>query len=578
MSEPSENQVPEQQSTHAAATQNVSSNTATFFFTSGKWIWPSSVLGMLLCLGIYLLRLDRVSGFFVDDGWYVLLAKSLATGQGYSLINSPSPGIFPLYPPAFPFLLSLVFRVVPLFPQNLWALKMVSIVAMLAVGFVTFRYCARQRQLPPYVALGLGLAVVLCPPLVFLATSTVMSESVFTLIFLLAVVVVEKSVQAARTGMLARAWQFAALGGALAAAGFLTRSIALALIAAGFLYFLKERLFKLALVFTGGVILIAGPWMIYSRTHQPTPEQRQEQGGHIVLPYTEQFWQKRAGFEDSGAITAEELPKRVLNNSIEIAGRDVLHVLAAPVFEALRDPFAEIKRDAVREGRTGEPLFFSFILCCLVLAGFIATIRERITMAEIAVPLSLVITILWPWETFRFILPLVPFLLLYTVLGVRWLHSLHQRMRQRHNIESLAAGMGLAVAVFLAISLYANVSYLLKQYGGDLAAKSQWVQSFAEAEAMMNWVKNNVNENDVIVTNNPPLVHLYTGRKTVAVGNIQGNWQNWKRLGVRYLLQVSIYQEPPDPSERKFKTVYSSRGPINFRVVDLGPAESRPSW
>ncbi|MBL8190262.1 MAG: hypothetical protein JNK38_19755, partial [Acidobacteria bacterium] len=60
-----------------------------------KLIGAISLVG---CLLIYLLRLDRVVGLFVDDGWYVLLAKSLATGQGYSLINSPSSGILPLYP------------------------------------------------------------------------------------------------------------------------------------------------------------------------------------------------------------------------------------------------------------------------------------------------------------------------------------------------------------------------------------------------------------------------------------------------------------------------------------------------
>ena len=577
MSEPIKHQEPHQPNPDSDP-QNASGNIISRFFTDKKAGWPSIIVALVLALGIYLLRLDRVSGFFVDDGWYVLLAKSLATGHGYTLLNSPSSGIPPLYPPAFPFLLSLVFRVAPQFPQNLWLLKMVSVLAMLAVGGLTFRYCTRHRQLPASIALGLGLVVVLCPPLVFLATSTVMSECVFALIFLLTVVIVEKAVQAERLGLAGRAWQFAALAGALAAIGFLTRSIALALMAAGFLYFLKERLFKSAAIFVGGVILIAGPWMLYSRSHQPTPEQRQEQGGHIVLPYSEQFWQRRAGFEDSGTINVSLLPTRVRNNSLEIAGRDVLHVLAAPVFEALRDPFAEIKRDAVSEGRTGEPLISSFLLFGIVLAGFIAAVRERITMAELAVPFSLAIIIFWPWETFRFILPLIPFLLLYTVLGVRTLHAFHQRLRQRQEIKSQNTVMGLAIVIFLGISLYAHASYLLKRYSTDAAVNPQWIKSFADAEEMMTWMKSNTSENDVIVTNNPPLVHLYTGRKTVAYGSPQANWQNWKRIGVRYLVQVSIYQEPPDPSEQKFKTVYRSRGATNFRVVDLGTAETRLTW
>jgi hypothetical protein len=38
-------------------------------------------------LAVYLLRLDPAVGVFNDDGWYLVLAKSLATGQGYRLIN-----------------------------------------------------------------------------------------------------------------------------------------------------------------------------------------------------------------------------------------------------------------------------------------------------------------------------------------------------------------------------------------------------------------------------------------------------------------------------------------------------------
>jgi hypothetical protein len=65
---------------------------------------------LALALTIYGLRLDHVVGLIVDDAWYVLLAKALATGQGYTLINSPTPGITPFYPPGFAALLSIFYR------------------------------------------------------------------------------------------------------------------------------------------------------------------------------------------------------------------------------------------------------------------------------------------------------------------------------------------------------------------------------------------------------------------------------------------------------------------------------------
>ncbi|MEK7832026.1 MAG: hypothetical protein AAB401_13110, partial [Acidobacteriota bacterium] len=373
-------------------------------------------VSLAVCLLIYVLRLDRVVGLFVDDGWYLLLAKSLATGQGYSLINSPTTGILPLYPPAYPFLLSLFYRILPNFPDNVWLLKSVSIAAMMGVGIIGYRYFVKERGLPTTVALGICVAAVLSPPLVFMATSTMMSECVFALIFLATVVVMEKC---ARSENPSRQLQLAAFGAVLASTGFLTRSIAISLIAAGFFYLLKSRLIKPAILFTVIVAALCGPWVIYTRMHAPTPEQQAEQGGHIVLPYTKQFWQKRAGFSFSGNITAAELPERVVNNAIEISGRDIGRIVVTPLFEALRDPYREAQQESVKQGGRGETWSVSFFLSIFAIVGLIAAARQKVTMAEFAIPLSLAVTALWPWETFRFVLPLIPFVIFYFVMGIR---------------------------------------------------------------------------------------------------------------------------------------------------------------
>ncbi|NOT62198.1 MAG: hypothetical protein HOP19_18460 [Acidobacteria bacterium] len=61
---------------------------------SKPWLFLAAAVALvILFIVIYQQRLDHVIGLIVDDGWYVLLAKSLATGQGYSLINSPTPGL-----------------------------------------------------------------------------------------------------------------------------------------------------------------------------------------------------------------------------------------------------------------------------------------------------------------------------------------------------------------------------------------------------------------------------------------------------------------------------------------------------
>jgi hypothetical protein len=543
--------------------------------SSGKAIsLPASIAGLaclIFALSIYMLRLDNVAGLFVDDGWYILLAKSLATGQGYSLINSPSPGILPLYPPAFPFLLSIFYRISPAFPDNLWLLKSVSIAAMMGAGILAYRYFIRDRHLPAHLALGISVAAVLSPPLVFLATSSVMSECVFAFFFTATIVVMERCVRAGRS---ARGLQLAVAGAALASIGFLTRSIALALIAAGFLYLLKERLIKSAVGFAIAVAAFAGPWTIYTRMHSPTPEHQREQGGHIVVPYTRQFWQRRAGFTLAGTVTAADLPGRVLENTIEIAGRDVGRIVVTPLFEALRDPFAEAQRSDVQRGGRGDAWWVSFLLSIFAVIGLIAAMREKLTMAEMAVPFSLAITALWPWETFRFVLPLIPFVIFYFAIGIRAVYLLLRKSGgNRQWIAPFAT-----VLLIAAINVYGNVNYLTKKLDDTGLDRPQWLQIFDEAEKMFEWVNGYVPETDVIATQNPPLVHLYTGNKTIASESPAENWENWNRLKVRYLVRASVYPEAPDPSESKFKTVYRARGVVNFRVVDLGDPGSRPAW
>ena len=365
-----------------------------------RWRAIAGVAGaLLLALIIYGLRLNKIIGHpFVDDAYYVLLAKALATGQGFTLINTPSPGIMPLYPPGFPWLLSLVYRLSPQFPQNLWLLKSVSLVAVLGAGVVAYRYFVRYRGLPPYLAFGIVMATVLNPALVHFATSTVMSECVFTLVQLLTIIVIERCVS------LKGAWRYALLGAALASFAFLTRSVGVTLVAATVAYLLKERLLRAAMIFVAGTVLCVGPWMIYSRLHTPTPAQRQEQKGYILESYATQFWQRSAGDIDSGTISLGELPARIWKNTAEIMGQDFGVLVASRLLPIL--------------GPTVMALL-SFLLSALAILGFVATVRERITVAEITVLLSLMITVAWPWAPLRFILPLTPFLVFYLLMGLR---------------------------------------------------------------------------------------------------------------------------------------------------------------
>ena len=220
---------------------------------------------------LYVLRLDHVAGMMGDDAWYILLAKSLADGHGYWLTNAPLAGILPQSPPGFPALLSLVFQLHPQFPGNVWLLKSVSIAAMLGVAALTYFYLHAHRQLPRHLAALASVAAATTPALVFLATSTVMSECVFTLTQLATLVVARRTVEAPSEHR-SRDVVFAGL---LGAATVFLRSAGIAVVAAVFFTMLKERLPRRAALFAVVILACWAPWLLYARAHAPTPAQQE---------------------------------------------------------------------------------------------------------------------------------------------------------------------------------------------------------------------------------------------------------------------------------------------------------------
>jgi len=539
-----------------------------------QWLRPAAIFCALLFTAVYLLRLDKVFGMMLDDAWYLVLAKSLATGQGYTLINSPTPGIVPIYPPAFPFLLSLLYRLFPQFPENLWLLKSLSVVAMFGAGLAIYSYFTRERNLTPILALSIAAASVFCPSLVFLATSAVMSECLFLLCLVLTVMLIERGVRHGLQELNKTAIIRYLLPGAFfSAVAFLTRSAAIALLAAVVLYLLKKRLLKPAIIFVVVVAVIAGPWMIYSRMHAPTAAQMTEVNNYIVVPYTKQFWQNIAGFEVYGETTAGQLPARTLGKAWEIFGTDMGRVLVAPVFELLTSTQSWIEQ-------TGNAaLLLSLLLSLLTVVGFIYAARREASLAEFVIFFSFLMIVIWPGELFRQVLPYLPFLLFYLALSVTGIHSFYPGLKA---LAAPSARLKLAcalVGVILAINLYGNAVYLSKLFGSSLE-RPVTIRIFEENEELLKWMRERTPLDGVAATANPPLVYLLSGHKTVGSDDPAKYWETWNQLGVRYLVrtQYAYRPVPNDPAEAAYKTLYRQRGELNLRIVDLGQPPSRPVW
>ena len=153
--------------------------------------WAVLAAGALV-LAVYVLRLDHIVGIMGDDAWYTLLGRTLARGDGFLQPNTPTPGLLPILPPGFPLLLAPLWYIAPEFPANVLVLKALSVAAMFATAGLTYAYCRAHTEWPRELALIVAVAVALVPSLVFLTTSTLMSDAAFLAVQLATLVALER--------------------------------------------------------------------------------------------------------------------------------------------------------------------------------------------------------------------------------------------------------------------------------------------------------------------------------------------------------------------------------------------------
>lgn len=514
--------------------------------------WPALIV-VLIAGPIYLLRLNSAAGLVVDDAWYVMLAKALADGRGYQLINAPVEGILPGYPPAFPALLSIGFHLLPEFPQNVWLLKSVSIIAMLGVGLLTYVY-VRRRQLQQELAVSVAVAVTITPAFVFLATSTLMTECTFTLLQLTTVLLIHRSVE---SDAAPRARMFTIAAALTAGATVLVRSAGIGLPLAAGLWLLKERLWKRAAMFGMVTAACMLPWIVYARAYAPTPAEQALHGGSIVYSYGDQIWMRWAGYPAAGTVTIRDLPARVATNVADVVFRGIGGVFVPAIYRGPAESGEEIAALGGAAGLTrgsmgsaAATMAISFALGGVVLLGFVQTARRRVTVAEVLVPVSLGIILAWPFWTFRFILPLAPFLFFYLIEGIR--------------AVAPARVARLALLCLIGINLSDHARYVLDARDAERSSRITWLVQARETAQVLEWVAANAGEG-VIATTNPALVYLRTGHKTIFFDKPLDDWNAWKTRGVRYV--VSLLPVEPPASRGPFKLLY--RSPTGFWVIEI---------
>ena len=498
-------------------------------------------------VAIYLLRMDDAAGLLVDDAWYIVLAKGLASGEGYRLISSATTPILPVVPPGFPALLSLGFWIDPSFPDNVFWLKAISLLAVGGLAAACWLDFTRHRGVSPGQATLLVATATLTPAIVFLATSTVMAECVFAFAQVVTVILVERIRRHAFDDATSPV-----VAGVASAVVILVRTAGVAVAAAAIVYLALGRRWRQAAIYGGVVAVLMVPWQLYWAAHAPTDAERAAHGGTIVYLYNRLLTMTRLNDPTTGSLSLRDMVARAGANLFGIVARDFGGVVLPVAYRGSDESGEEVLSVGApgrgSMGAAGATMAVSLLVSAMIVAGWIGSARERLAMPALVIAASIVVIVPVGAQTFRYVVPLTPYLLLFLWHGFR---------RQ--------AVARIALMCVLGLHLLDHAQYIAHKRAGT----ADWIADARENDAIFSWMTANLGQPGAAAASNPGLVYLRTGMKTVASVDPTLNWERWRALGARYV--VATLGESLPPAELNGRLLFRTDR-RKFWVVELvGP-------
>lgn len=389
-----------------------------------------------------------------DGAGYAVLARSLRTGAGYREIDHPDRPPHAHFPPGYPLTLAALWTVTG---DSAPAAHGLAIGCTIAAVLLSWRWLATLY--PERIAALLGLALA-CNWRWQRDGGMIRSEPLF---LLLGALICLAAVRLRRKGGLGRGVMVGALLGALMLTRHVGVMLAMAVLLDAWLA-RRRREAILAAVVAGACVL---PWAFYLRTtRQPTQAGLLPRGGLVEL------------IGSQAVFYAQRLPDQLTGPLIEIG------TVFRPQWRGLATAVAAV-------------------VSAVIVAGWVRTLsRPRRRLAGLSALLTLGLLLVWPFtEAGRFLVPLVPMILVGALEGLVWVS---RRLGCRPSRTVLA---GLLVAAVLPYTVYAAVA-------NRSAAERQRNAGFDAACA---WLAAQPGRRPgPVLTRHPGEVAWQTGREAVA--------------------------------------------------------------
>jgi hypothetical protein len=413
-------------------------------------------------------------GVFQDDGIYTVLAKSLATGQGYRFLQLPGAPNATHYPPGYPLLLAALWRLWPSFPENVALFKFANALLLAVAAGLGWHFARTRVQLGVVGATAVTVAFTACAPVILL-TVMVLSEPMFLAVLFPVLALSERATDSGRP-------RDAAVAGAAGVLLSMVRSLGLLTVPATVLVLAWRRRWRAAMAAAVTGSLVALPWQLWVSAH----------AAEVPAVYIGKYGSYFGWFTD--AVRAGG------TGFVVSVARHNLSMLTA-------QGWASTATD-------GLPLTVRVLttagLISLFVWGLWLLARRAPVTAWFAVA-YLGFVLVWPFAPARFTWGIWPIVGLCYVLAIRaiWLAAPRQA-----SLGALLRGGGLAAAAAI------TVGYLTYNWRG--VDRRWWTVVQAgvanRARPFAEWTLRHTAPGALLATDDDVLIHLYTGRATIPIG------------------------------------------------------------
>ncbi len=454
-----------------------------FLAVKRRVMCPAFFLVLFLGLSIGFAGLYGINGqalgLFHDDGIYAVVAKSISDGNGYHIVSLPSSPPQTKYPFLYSFVLSSAWTLNPKFPDNVFLLKAVNVTLLIIIFFLSYALYRCYLRAPVWQ--GILFSLLVCTnPVVFTYTDYPVSD-LLLLLFVVCAFLLQSVAQLARKPL----YQVAIFA-VVAGLAILTRPAAIPLLFAGTVYSFSKCRFRGLMLFLSVSLMVISPWILWSMGGSARTS-------NSLLTYY-------IAHDNYGATHA-------LGTSFFARRREIVWANLHYFIESIELLFVL----PLLPG-SSTIIYFLMALGC----GYAVVHQTAFFWPFLVAYLMLII--IWPFHPVRYLIPVVPFLVMFFLMGIRmlgqWIKS--RWVTQSGGRFTLMIIWSPAVIAIMLNAVWLS-SFLLNKdenttrgiYG--IRHQYSW-QGFTETFA---WVSAHTQQDAILATAYDPMYYLYTGRKAI---------------------------------------------------------------